>query len=179
MSKKEISAEESYKLINFGPCCLITAGNMHIKNIAPVAWLTPLNDEPALMAVCVASSHYTAHLIRKYKQFVVNVPSAKQRNLVIKAGSISGKRKDKIEWLKIPIENGKVISTIHMKECVGFLELKLVSEKTFSGVSLFIGKVVFCEVEKSMYSTHILPDRAKTIHHIGSNKFFVSSKIIR
>jgi len=176
--KLNLPVEKYYHLINHGPCVLITSGDKKTKNIAPIAWVTPLNDDPPMVIICVASSHYTAKLINKFKEFVVNVPNVKMLDIVKKTGNVSGKEKNKFEIYKIKFEIGKKIKTVHLKYCVGFIETKLVYKKEFDGVNLYVGKVVHCEVEKEVYKNYLIPQKAKTLHHIGANKFFVSSKVI-
>jgi flavin reductase (DIM6/NTAB) family NADH-FMN oxidoreductase RutF len=177
--KIRINSELYYKLINHGPCCLITSGNSNIKNISPIAWITPLNDEPPLVAICVASTHYTAELIGRYKEFVINIPSVSLIEEIKLAGKFSGRKKNKFEILKLTIEEGIKVDVVHIKECIGFIEAKLVDKKEYEGVTLFIGKVVYCEVDKVVFDgENLIPEKAKTIHHVGGNKFFISSKVI-
>jgi flavin reductase (DIM6/NTAB) family NADH-FMN oxidoreductase RutF len=173
-----LPTEKYYHLINHGPCVLVTSGNQKTKNVAPIAWVTPLNDDPPLVIICVASSHYTSKLIDKYKEFVINVPDIKMLDIIKSTGNFSGKEKDKFEVCKIKYALGKKVKTVHLTDCIGFIETKLVFKKEFKGVNLYIGKVLHCEVEKDVYQNYLIPQKAKTVHHIGSNKFFASSKVI-
>lgn len=175
--KINLPVEKYYHLINHGPCVLVTSGTEKIKNIAPIAWVTPLNDVPPMVAICVASSHYTSELINKGKEFVINVPDIKMLHIIKNTGNVSGKQKDKFKLFKINFESGIKINTVHLKNCVGFIEAKLFFKKKFYGVNLYIGKVIHCEVEKEVYKNYLIPQKAKTVHHIGANRFFVSSKI--
>ncbi|MEN3013727.1 MAG: flavin reductase family protein [Endomicrobiia bacterium] len=176
---KKIKLYEFYHLINHGPCCLITSGNKQLKNIAPVAWLTPLNDEPPLVVICVASAHYTSELIEKYKEFVINIPSVEMLDLIKFTGKISGRKEDKFKKFNILYEDGFEVDVVHLKNCVGFIEAKLFDKKEYDGVKLFVGKVVYCAVEESVYDSYLQPNKAKTIHHIGGGIFGVISKIIK
>jgi flavin reductase (DIM6/NTAB) family NADH-FMN oxidoreductase RutF len=173
--KKKLKSEEFYHLINHGPCVLITSGNKEIRNIAPIAWLTPINDDPPLVGICVASSHYTSELIDKYKEFVINIPSVDLLDVVKTTGKFSGREKDKFKVVKVTPEDGIKVSIVHIKECIGFIEVKVIETKEYDGVKLYIGKVLHCEVEDSLYNKYLDTKKAKTIHHIGGEKFFVSS----
>lgn len=178
MKRKKIKIQDYYHLINHGPCCLVTTGNEKQKNVAPIAWITPLNDEPPLVIICVAATHYTSELIKKYKEFVINIPSVKQINQIKFAGRVSGRNVDKFSSLRLNYEKGIKVKTVHLTECVGFIEVKLVEGKEYDGVNLFIGKVVHCEVKDNAYDKFLIPHKAKTVHHIGGGNFFVSSRII-
>lgn len=176
---KEIPTTKFYHLINHGPCCLVTSGNEIIKNIAPIAWITPLNDDPPLVIMCVASTHYTAELINKYKEFVINVPSVDLLDVIKFTGKITGRKEDKFKKLNIEYEKGNKVNVVHIKNCVGFIEAKLFDSKEYEGVNLYVGEVVYCAVSDKVYKDFLIPNKAKTIHHIGGNNFFVSSKIIK
>ncbi len=177
--KIKIKPEEFYHLINHGPCCLIISGNKKEKNIAPIAWITPLNDEPPLVIICVATTHYTAELINKYGEFVINVPSVELLDVIEFTGSISGRKLNKFDSLKVTIEDGVKVDVMHIKECVGFIEAKVVDKKEYDGVYLYVGKVLHCEVEKNFYNKYLIPYKAKTIHHVGGKNFFISNKLLR
>ncbi|MCS7230568.1 MAG: flavin reductase family protein [Elusimicrobiota bacterium] len=176
---KKLDIHKFYHLINHGPCCLITSGNKNIKNIAPIAWITPLNDDPPLVVVCVASTHYTSELIEKYGEFVINVPSYSLLNVVIMTGKTSGKEEDKFKKFNILYEDGYKVNTVHLKNCVGFIEAKLFDVKEYSGVKLYVGEVVYCAVDENVYDKYLISHKAKTIHHIGGNNFFISPEIIK
>lgn len=173
---KKIPVNEFYHLINHGPCCLVTTGNDKIKNVAPIAWVTPLNDDPPLVVVCVATTHYTAELIEKYKEFVINLPNVELLDAVKQTGSVSGRKVDKFKLAKLTPEKGIKVNVVHIKECIAFIEAKVVDSKEYDGVTLFVGKVLHCEVQESVYDKYLITEKAKTLHHIGGNLFFVSPK---
>ncbi len=176
--KIKIRPEKFYHLINHGPCCLVTSGDKETKNIAPIAWLTPLNDEPPLVIICVASTHYTSELINKYNEFVINVPSVELLEVIKFTGKVSGRTIDKFKACKITAVDGIKVDVVHIEECIGFIEAKVIDKKEYEGVNLYVGEVLHCEVEKAFYNNHLLPEKAKTVHHIGGNIFFVSNKKI-
>ncbi|MFN3550378.1 MAG: flavin reductase family protein [Endomicrobiia bacterium] len=176
--KITLKSEEFYHLINHGPCCLITSGDEKIKNVAPIAWITPLNDDPPLVIICVASSHYTAELIDKYKEFTINIPQVELLDVIKITGKISGRKKDKFKLAKITPEKGVKVNCVHIKECIGFIETKVIDKKEYDGVNLYIGKVLHCEIEKELYDKYLITHKAKTVHHIAKDKFFISGKEI-
>lgn len=176
--KKVLPVEKYYHLINHGPCVLITATYQTQRNICPIAWTTPLNDEPPLVIICVASSHFTSQLIDKSKEFVINIPSVEMLDVIKNTGTTSGKKVDKFKTFNIEVDDGVKINTVHLKNCVGFIEAKVVFKKEFKGVNLYVGEVLHCEVEKDVYKDNLIPQKAKTVHHIGANKFFISSETV-
>ncbi|MFN3966107.1 MAG: flavin reductase family protein [Endomicrobiia bacterium] len=178
MRRKKLKEEEFYHLINHGPCVLITSGSLNRKeiNVAPIAWSTPLNDDPPLVIICVASSHYTSFLIEKYKEFVINVVGEKLLKAIKICGSISGKNINKFQKANLTPQKSKCVNTPFLKESIGHIECKLYKKEIFSGVNLYIGKVVHCEVLENFYDKYLITEKAKTPHHVGGNLFFLSGK---
>ena len=176
--RKKLPNREFYHLINHGPCVLVTSGSMKKGeiNVAPIAWSTPVNDEPPLVAICVATTHHTAKLINKYRNFAINLVGEHLIPAMKTCGSISGKHTDKFKKAGLTPSVCRKISAPFIKESIGHIECKLKTKASYGGVFLFVGKVLHCEIDNMLYDGHLLSGRVKTPHHLGGNYFFVSGK---
>jgi flavin reductase (DIM6/NTAB) family NADH-FMN oxidoreductase RutF len=172
---KQIPNAEFYHLINHGPCVLITSGDGKKNNVAPIAWSTPINDSPALVGIALADSHYTTELILKSGEFVVNVPDVSLLPALKIAGGVSGRKANKFEKAGITPLNGVKTRVPHIKECIGFIECKVIDKSKYDGVTFFVGKVVYCSAEKGLYNK-VWKEKAKTVHHMGGSVFAVTGK---
>ena len=172
---KKIPVNHFYHLINHGPCILITSGNKSKTNIAPIAWITPVNDEPALAAIALSETHYTTELINKTCEFVINIPDTKLLSSVKTAGSVSGRKTDKFKKTGLTPAKGIKSAVPHIKECIGFIECSVIDKINYDGVTLFIGKVLYCAAEKKLFDT-IWNEKAQTIHHLGGKNFALMGK---
>lgn len=166
---KDLSLNESVRLINPGECVLITAGNEKVKNITPVAWNMPVNDEPPIIVIALDSNHFITELILNSKSFCVNIPDMDMLDIVLKCGNISGRKGDKFEAFNIDFEPCTDISSIRVKNCAGYLSCKLKDDHKYSGVDLIIADVVSAKVKKSLYDDSWITDKFKTIHSVGNN----------
>jgi len=181
---KELPPEKFYHLINHGPCVIISSNEGEKTegrtNIAPIAWYMPLNDDPALVAVALGSTNYTTELIDKRKEFAINIPDVKLLTALVGSGRISGRQTDKIKKFGVLIEEGKKISTPHIKNTVGWIECEVVDRKEYDGVILFVGKVVYCAVKGDAYKDEsgLEPSVMPTAHHLGGKWFGVVEKKI-
>ena len=173
---KQIPNEEFYRLINFGPCVIVTSKYKDRVNAAPIAWVMPVNDEPQLLAIAVAETHLTKKFIARTKEFVVNVVSKKALPLIKALGSVSGKKIDKFKKFKVQAEQGTKVAVPHLKECVGFIECKVKSGLLYDGVRLFIGKVVCTKVKHGLYKNGLIEQKAEVVSHIGKNVFATTGK---
>lgn len=179
--KKALLPEEFYHLINHGPCVLITSGSLtkNRTNIAPIAWLTPLNDVPPLVIICVATSHYTTELINETGEFVINIVSKDLLQAIKICGSISGRKIDKFKKSNLTKVESQKVNVPYIKESIGHIECKVIDKKEYNGVTLFVGKVLYCKIEKELYDSYLITEKAKTPHHVGGGYFIISSKRIK
>lgn len=173
---KKLPLAKWYRLIGHGPCVLIVSGTMKKANAAPVAWTTPINDEPPLIGISLAESHFTTELIKKNKTFTVNIPDVTLLMKVIGAGSVSGRKGDKIGKLGFEIEKGKKVPTPHLPQCLGYLECRVRDSHRYDGVIFFVADVLNAQVRASCFSEYWIPSKARTIHHLGGGKFVLPGK---
>lgn len=168
---KSVALEKFYRLINHGPCVLITSGTKENPNLAPIAWNMPLNDEPPLAVIAVAQTHYTAKLINKSGEFVINIAAKDLLPAIMFAGANSGQKMNKIKKLGLKTEPGIKIATPHLAKAVGYLECRVIKKIGFDGVILFVGKVRYAAVNNKLYDDYWISDKAKIVHHLGGNYF--------
>ena len=174
----KIQNEKFYHLINHGPCVLVTSGDAKTYNIATIAWLTPVNDEPPIVAVAISEGAYTSELILKTKSFVINIVSDKHLATLKICGSVSGRKTDKFKKANLTPVKSFSIDTPYVKEAIGHIECKLKENHRYDGVILFIGDVVFVEIGEDYYDKFLIPEKARTPHHLGGGYFVISDKRI-
>ncbi|MCB4792613.1 MAG: flavin reductase family protein [Elusimicrobia bacterium] len=175
---KKIPNEEFYRLINFGPCVIVTSKYKGKTNAAPIAWTMPVNDEPQLLAIAVAETHFTKELIAKSGSFVVNVVSGKALPTLKRLGNVSGRKTDKLKKFKVETEKGTEVDVPHLKECIGFIECRVKDGLLYSGVRVFIAKAVCSKVKPEFYKNGLVLEKAGVVHHIGKDVFAVTGKRI-
>jgi flavin reductase (DIM6/NTAB) family NADH-FMN oxidoreductase RutF len=175
---KKISNEGFYHLIGHGPCVIITSNFDGKINAAPIAWNMPVNDEPPMLAIAVAESHLTAELIKKSNEFVVNIPDVKLLPLIKSTGKVSGRKTDKIKNFKINTETGIEVKTPHLTNAIAFIECRVQEKRFYSGVILFIGKVIYAAAKPGLYNG-IWKTKAKTLHHLGGSSFALTGKRVK
>ncbi len=172
-NKIEIPTEKAYRLINYGPVVLVSSAQGTKKNIAAIAWASPLSSTPPLVGVAVYQGHFTSQLISESKEFVVNIPPAELRGKVVECGSVHGKDLDKFERFKLtPLAGNKVKAPL-VQECYAHLECKLTDKVEVGDHFLFVGKIVAARVDQEVLDSKgiIDPKNVKTLHHLGSDKF--------
>lgn len=173
---KDIPLEKCYRLINHGPVVLITSGTDSKINIAPVAWTTPVNDEPALVCLPLAKSHYTTELIETHGQFVINIPDEDLLPAILHTGKASGRNENKFVSAGLTPAAGVKITTPHIEECIGYLECRVKDKKEYDGVVLFVAEVLNARANEDLFDDCWIAGKAKTVHHLGVGYFAVTGK---
>jgi len=141
MTKKEIKLENAFYMLHPRPAVLISA-LWKKPNVMTCAWTTPICDDPAVICIVLGDQSWTARMIKRSKEFVVNIPPAEILPKVLKCGRISGKNKDKAKLAGLTYSKAKKVDAPIIEECVGHLECKVIKALKFDGCNVFIAKVV-------------------------------------
>lgn len=170
----------AYHLINHGPCCLITTASGRRRNVAPINWTGPLLDEPPLMMTVVEEGICTDTLIRASGEFVINVVGEALASKVLVCGSAHGFRVDKFKKAKLTPAASKRVHAPYVKESVAHIECELVGQHPHDGVTIFVGRVLHAEALRECWNgKHLIPEKARTIHHLSGGAFAVADRTIR
>ena len=111
-------------------------------NVMACAWATPVSDEPPIVVVCVSKEHYTAKLIRQTKEFVINIPTKKLLSALWICGKSSGRNVDKFQKARLEILSAKRVKSPLIKNCIGFIECRVVKTVDAGECYAFLGKVL-------------------------------------
>ena len=173
---KKIELRHFYRLISHGPCVLVTSGDNDKSNIAPMAWITPVNSEPPLVGIPLPDNHYTTELINARKEFAINIPGNGLIDAIMYTGKASGRSENKFKMSGLTPESGILIATPHIKECAGFIECRVKDRHLYNGMTLFIADVLYAAADDELFDESWITERVKTIHHLGGSYFAVIGK---
>lgn len=182
MHKVELT--KAFRLLNHGPTTLITSAHAGKQNIMAAAWVCALDFKPPKVTVVIDSNTYTRQLIEAEGSFAINLPCVKQIEMVKKVGSVSGRdfpESDKFFEYGIEAFAARQISAPLVKDCVGWLECKIIPETHNQDTyDLFIAEVVAAYADERVFSDghwhfdgH---DDLRTIHHIAGGVFFATGQ---
>jgi len=104
-----------------------------------------VTSEPAKFASCCNKNNFTAGIIEKYGCFSVSVlPQKTDAEMFGRFGYKSGRDFDKLEGMNV--KYGKTGVPIVMKECIAYLECKVVQKFDVGTHWIFIGELVDAEI---------------------------------
>jgi len=179
LMKIEVTKDKANRIINSGQVILVSCAYKDKTNIITLAWNMPLSHKPPLLGISVAKTHFSAELIKKSKEFIVNVPSFELLNSVVYCGTHSGRDTDKFKESRLePEKANRLIKTPLIKECIGHLECYLRDVKEVGDHFLFIGEVIYTCAREDLFKETWQPEKVKLIFHLGGKFFTTSDKKI-
>jgi len=93
--KKELPASEGLRHFPIRPVYLVSMKHEGVKNIISIGMFAVFSGKPLLVGIGLGPSRYSFELIRKSKEFVVNVVDDKMTDAVRICGEKSGRDTDK------------------------------------------------------------------------------------
>jgi len=172
---KNINLKKAYRLINSGPVVLVTSAYKGNKNVMTLNWITVINSSPFLVGIGIGEESYTCSLIRKSREFAINIHGREILNKVKICGSFTGGEVDKFKKAKLSLFKGDKIKSPLIKDCHGFIECKVVKCMKFEDVYFFVGKAVSGRARKGYFKNGLWDlKKIKLIHHLGSGNFYFS-----
>ncbi len=110
-----------------------------------VGWVSRVNFQPPMIAVCINRSHFTPKGIQENGSFSINIPNRSMLEVTDYCGLKSGKTTDKSKLFEL--FRGQLHTAPMIAECPLNMECKLVQTVELPSNYLFIGEIVaaYCE----------------------------------
>jgi flavin reductase (DIM6/NTAB) family NADH-FMN oxidoreductase RutF len=114
-------------------------------NFMTVGWVSRVNFQPPMIAVCINKAHYTAQGIVDTGAFSVNIPAKSMMAATDYCGLVSGRRTDKSEVFELFY--GRLPGAPMIAECPLTMACKLFQTVDLPSNFLFIGEIegAYCE----------------------------------
>lgn len=138
--KKQIKFDQLFNYFPV-PVVLISSKAGKKENAMAAAWCGIVCSLPATVAVAIRPHRHSSQIIKKSKEFVINVPSENLLEKVDLIGTISGKEEDKFKETGLTTEKGASVATPLIKECTINLECKVKQIIPLGTHDVFIAEV--------------------------------------
>lgn len=127
-------------------------------NPVTLGWTMIASGEPAMMAIAVASKHYSIEAIRHSRCFTIAFPSSQMAEAALFFGSRSGRNVDKFAEFDCQTAPAKKIDSLLLSEAAANFECNMVSETQAGDHIIFVGQIV---------ESHVNTDSQKRLYTIG------------
>lgn len=143
-------------------------------NVMAADWVIPISINPFMVVVSIAPTRYTYRLVKKYREFVISVPSVDMVEDVWVAGSEHGP--EKLRKTKFKFVSASKVGTPIIKNALANLECKVVDEHSYGDHVLFVGEVIAYSYREDVFRGGEPQLEAGFLAHIAYNKFTTFSK---
>ena len=130
------------------PAVLVTSGDMKNSNILTVAWTGILNTNPAIVYISVRPERYSYNLIKKNKEFAINLTNEKLAYATDWCGVRSGSKFDKFKEMKLTKEKAEFIKAPLIKESPVSIECKVIEERNLGSHTMFVAEVLSIDADE-------------------------------
>ena len=127
-------------------------------NPVTLGWTMIVSGKPPMMAIAVASRHYSIETIRHSKCFCLAFPSSEMADTALFFGSRTGRDIDKLADFDCKTEPAKAIDSVLLSDAVANFECELETETVAGDHIIFVGRVV---------SSHINTEPKKRLYTIA------------
>ena len=131
------------------PVALITVATAAHTNVMTAGWASPVSSAPPILMVSVAPARFTHDLILEAKEFGVSILADDQKKLSELAGTLSGRKKDKLSLPGFETFASEKIKAPLIKGARAWFECKLHSHHTVGDHTVFYGTVLAIKVDGS------------------------------
>ncbi len=146
--KKELPVSEGLRHFPVRPVYLVSMKHEGVKNIISIGMFAVFSGKPLLVGIGLGPSRYSFELIRRSKEFVVNVVDDKMTDAVRICGEKSGRDIDKFAEAKLtPVEALRVSAPL-IEESPVNIECRVVKEVEVGDHVWFIGEVMAAHVRE-------------------------------
>jgi|Deesub1362A_J573_1020465.scaffolds.fasta_scaffold00473_7 flavin reductase (DIM6/NTAB) family NADH-FMN oxidoreductase RutF len=124
------------------PAALIVSKDGDKVNVLTVSWIGIVSETPPMVGISLRRDRYSLELIRKTKEFTVNIPSANLYRETDYCGLVSGRNRDKLRDLNFTMLESRKISTPIIKECPYNMECVVKQEILLGEWVLILAEIV-------------------------------------
>ncbi|MEA4812635.1 MAG: flavin reductase family protein [Anaerolineaceae bacterium] len=111
-------------------------------NLMAISWWTYVSNKPATLAICLSKRGYTGELIKKSREFALNIVDESIKEAAFQCGTCSGRSVNKAAKFNIALEEAKLISTKLVKAHKIALECRVVQCLEVSDHDLFVAEIL-------------------------------------
>lgn len=129
------------------PAVMVSCGDMKKSNILTVAWTGIINTNPAMVYISVRPERYSYNIIKKSKEFVINLTNEKLVRKVDFCGVRTGAKVDKFKEMNLHKEEANFVKCPLIKESPVSIECKVKEIKHMGSHDMFIAEVLSIDAD--------------------------------
>lgn len=133
------------------PAVLISCGDTEESyNLITISWAGTVCTNPAMVSVSIKPSRHSYEIIKRTKEFVINLTTESMAKVVDYCGVKSGKDVNKFAITHLTPQKGTYVKAPLVSESPVNIECKVVEIKPLGSHDLFIAEVVAVHVDDTL-----------------------------
>ncbi len=169
--KKDFPVSRIRHYLEPGPIVLVSSQWQGTANIMTMGWHTVMEFTPSLVGCVIAAGNHSFEMIRQSRECVINLPTTKLVDTVVRIGNCTGEEIDKFAEFGLTPGEAREVTAPLIQECHANFECRLHDDRLVDNYNFFIFEVVKAQVASS-------PKNPETIHYMGNGEFMISGKTI-
>ena len=133
------------------PPALITVRGQAGVNVMTAAWCGILCSDPPMTYVSVRPTRWTHAILSETREFVINLPRARDAKKVDYCGIYTGAKIDKMEKCGFHEVPGTVVAAPGIAECPVNLECRVTDIRPFGTHDCFIAEIVAVNADEALF----------------------------
>lgn len=112
-------------------------------NAITVEWFMRTSIEPPMFAISIGHTRYSYQCLQEFRNFNLCFPAKEQRDLVIMAGTKSGRDIDKMATIAGKWFKGRYAGLPILKEAVASFECEVITQVQSGDHTIYVGKLKY------------------------------------
>lgn len=129
------------------PAVMVSCGTIEKPNILTIAWTGIVNTIPPMTYISVRPSRYSYEIIKKSREFVINLTTKDLCRAADLCGVKTGEKTDKLKEARLTVEPAQKVSAPLITESPLSLECKVVEIKHLGSHDMFLAEIVAVNVD--------------------------------
>ena len=130
------------------PAVLVSCGDEKQRNILTIAWTGTICTDPAMTYISIRKERYSYDIIKRTKEFCINLTTEKLAYATDFCGVKSGKNVDKFKEMKLTPQRATKIHAPMIEESPVSIECRVKEIKELGSHDMFIAEVLAINVDE-------------------------------
>lgn len=133
------------------PAVMVSCGTMDESNIVTVAWTGIINTKPAMVYISVRPERYSHDIIKKSREFVINLTTERLAFATDWCGVKSGRDVDKFDKMHLTKERADFVKCPMIEESPVSIECKVKEIKSLGSHDMFLAEVLAIHADEKYF----------------------------
>ena len=139
-----------------GVALVVCKDKKGMVDVTPIGWFMLCNSNPRCWAIALYHKHYSHKVISETKEFVLCLPSFKQKDDILYCGSVSGWKVDKLKKCKFKTIASEKVKPPLLVDSIACFECRVINKVKAPDHTIFVGEILNSYISERKDKTYNL-----------------------